>query len=153
MAVFGTEGVRRQAGDVYLVRALGLMAVGLLMLPLGVLLTFLAWWLKTWRSERLRPALVFLIEYVPMFAIGAACIGLSVYLEERFKWPNMIAFAAAIAFMFAIVFPWYRCAYPLIVRALLQASHSALRTGVAVLAIVVTVLATGGVWAFVITPP
>ena len=118
------------------------------MMPLFGLLTLLAWWLKTWRSERLRPALVFLSEYVPMFAIGAASIGLSVYLEELFKWPNMLAFAAAMAFMFAIVFPWYRWAYPLIVRALLQASHGALRTGVAVLAIVVTMLATGGVWAF-----
>ena len=120
-------------------------------MPLFGLLTLLAWWLKTWRSERLRPALVFLIEYVPMFAIGAASIGLCVYLEERFKWS--IAFAAAMAFMFAIVIPWYRWAYPLIVRALLQASRGALRAGVAVLGIVVTVLATGGVWAFVITPP
>ena len=69
MLVFGTETVRRQAGDVVLVQTLGLLAVGLLMLRLAGLLALLAWWLKTWRSERLRPALVFLIEHVPTFAM------------------------------------------------------------------------------------
>src|SRR5215470_17096064 len=80
MAVFGTHAVRRQASDVFLMRAVGLMAVGLLIVPLVGLFTLLAWWLKTWRSERLRPTLVFLSEHVPMFAMVAASLGLSVYL-------------------------------------------------------------------------
>jgi hypothetical protein len=48
-----------------------------------VLFTFIAWWLKTWRGERLRPALVFLNKHVPGFAMMAVCIGLSAYLEHR----------------------------------------------------------------------
>jgi hypothetical protein len=51
--------------------------------------------------------------------------------------------------MFAIRIPWWRWVYPAIERALLRASQAALRARVAVLAIVVTVLATGSVWAFV----
>jgi len=149
MAVFGTHAVRRQAGDVFLMRAVGLMAVGLLIVPLVGLLTLLAWWLKTWRSERLRPTLVFLSEHVPMFAMVAASLGLSVYLEDRAKWPYMLAFAAAMAFTLATVFPFYRWAYPVMKCALLQASHRALRTGTAVLVIAMLVLATGGVWAYV----
>src|SRR5262249_20288888 len=149
MTIFGTDAVRRQASDGYFMRALGMMAVGLLMLPLGVLLTMLAWWLKTWRSERLRPALVFLMEYVPMFAMGTASIGLCVYLEDRAKWPYMLAFAAAMTFTLATVFPFYRWAYPVMKCALLQANNHALRTGTTVLAIVMLVLASGGVWAFV----
>jgi hypothetical protein len=84
MTIFGTDAVRRQAGDVFLMRAVGLMAVGLLIVPLVGLLTLLAWWLKTWRSERLRPALVFLMEHMPMFAMVAASLSLSlsVYLED-----------------------------------------------------------------------
>jgi hypothetical protein len=39
--------------------------------------------------------------------------------------------------------PWYRWAYPAIERTLLRASNSALKVGVAMLAMGVTVLATG----------
>lgn len=151
MFVFGTEAVRRQAGEVYVVRALGLLAALFLLVPLAGLFKFLAWWLKTWKRERLRPALVFLAQHVPLFATLAATMGVSAHLENHFEWPNMLAFAAATALTFAIVIPWYRWAHPPIERALLQASNGVLRIGVMALAIAVTVtiLATGGVWAFV----
>ena len=48
--------------------------------------------------------------------------------------------------MFAIGIPWWRWIYPAIERALLRASHGALRAGV-VLAIAVS---AGGVWAYVL---
>src|SRR5262249_8926785 len=51
--------------------------------------------------------------------------------------------------MFGICTAWYRWAYPAIERILLQASHNALRAGVAGLAIVLTTLGTGGGWAYV----
>ena len=79
----GSEAVRRQAGDVYLVRTLALVAVALVIVVATALFTFIAWWLKTWRGERLRPALVFLNKHVPGFAMMAVCIGLSAYLEHR----------------------------------------------------------------------
>jgi hypothetical protein len=72
MLVFGTEAVRRQAGEVYVMRTLGLLAVVLLVMPLAWFLKLLVWWLKTWNGERLRPALVFLTEHVPLFAMLAA---------------------------------------------------------------------------------
>jgi hypothetical protein len=90
--VFGSEALRRQASDIYLVRTLGLLAAGFAMMAIAGLLAFVAWWLKTWRNERLRPALIFLIKHVLGFAIMAACIGPSVYLEDRFKWPWLLAY-------------------------------------------------------------
>jgi hypothetical protein len=56
---FGTDLMREQAIDIYLVRSLGLVAVTLIMMAMAGILAFAAWWLKTWRGERLRPALVF----------------------------------------------------------------------------------------------
>jgi hypothetical protein len=50
-------------GEVYFGRTLALVAVALVIVAGAVLLKFVAWWLKTWRSERLRPALLFLTEH------------------------------------------------------------------------------------------
>src|SRR5262249_3614248 len=88
--LFGSEAVRRLVAEVYLVRTLGLVAAGLAMMTLGGLLTFVALWLRTWRNERLRSALVFLAEHVPWFAMLAAGIGVSVYLEGHSKWPHLL---------------------------------------------------------------
>src|SRR5262245_39805811 len=115
----------------------------------GGLFAFAAWWLKTWRGERLRPALLFLSQGVPWLAMMAASMGLIMYLENRLKWPSLVASAAACVVPFAIIAPWYRWAHPAIVRVLMQASHGALRASVAVLAIALSILATGEVWAYV----
>jgi hypothetical protein len=50
----------------------------------------------------------------------------------------------SLAVTFAICIPWWRWVYPAIERALLQASHGALRAGV-VLAIAVS---SGSVWTY-----
>jgi peptidoglycan/LPS O-acetylase OafA/YrhL len=55
--VLGSDPVRRQVGEVYFGRTLALVAVALVIVAAALLLKFVAWWLKTWRSERLRPAL------------------------------------------------------------------------------------------------
>jgi hypothetical protein len=144
--IFGSEAVQRQVSDIYLVRTLGLLAVGLVLIAIAGLLAFAVWWLKTWRRERLRPALILLSMHVPLFAMMAACIGMSTYLEDRLKWPTLLAYATTLAVMFAISIPWWRWVYPAIERALLRASHGALRSGV-VLAIAV---GAGGVWAYVL---
>jgi hypothetical protein len=149
VSVFGSDAVQRQAGDVYLVRTLGLLAAGFAIMAIAGLLAFFAWWLRTWRNERLRSALIFLTEHVPEFAMMVACIGLSIYLEDHFKWPTLLAFATTMAVMFAIGIPWWRWGYPAIERVLRRASQGALRGGVAVLAIAVIVLIAGGVWAYV----
>jgi len=144
---FGSDAMRRQAGDFYFVRTLGLLAVVLAIMAIAGLLTFIAWWLKTWRNERLKPALVFLARHVPWLAMLAAGINLSVCLEDRFRWPTWLAFATTWAVTFAICIPWWRWVYPAIEHALLRASQGTLRARV-VLAIAVTVLAAGGVWAY-----
>jgi hypothetical protein len=147
MSVFGSDAVQRQAGDVYLVRTLGLLAAGFAMIAIAGLLVFAAWWLRTWRGERLRPSLIFLTHHAPWLVIASGA-GLSAYLEDRFRWPTLLAFATTMVVMFAICIPWWRWAYPAIERALVRASHRALRAGV-VLAIAVTLLAVGGAWAYV----
>jgi hypothetical protein len=147
VSVFGSDAVQRQAGDVYLMRTLGLLAAGFAMVAVAGLLAFAAWWLRTWRGERLRPALIFMTEYVPWFAMTTAGIGLSIYLEDHFKWPTLLVFGTTIAVTFAISVLWWRSVYPTIQRALLRASHSALRAGVVVLTM--TVLVAGGVWAYI----
>jgi hypothetical protein len=43
MNAFRSEAVRRQAGDIYLVRTLGLVAVVFAMMAIAGLLTFIAW--------------------------------------------------------------------------------------------------------------
>jgi uncharacterized membrane protein len=53
--VFGSETMRRQAGDIYIVRTLWLLAAALV--AISGLRALAAWWLKTWRGERLREAL------------------------------------------------------------------------------------------------
>jgi hypothetical protein len=78
-----------------------------------------------------------------MMALG---IGLLAYLEDRLKWPSLLAYATSLALIFAICIPWWARAYPAIERALLRACHGALRAGV-VLAIAVS---AGGVWAYVL---
>jgi len=144
MFAIPSDSVRQQAGDFYLVRTLGLVTAALIMMITGGIFALAAWWLKTWRGERLRPALLFLSQGVPWLAMMAASIGLIMYLENRLKWPSLVAFAAASVVPFAIIAPWYRWAHPAIVRVLMQASHGTLRAGVAVLAIALSILATGG---------
>jgi len=94
---------------------------------------------------------VLLTEHVPLFAMLA--MGLSAYLENHFKWPNLLAFATAWSLMLAIAIPWYRWAYPAIEPTLQRASNNALKVGVAVIAMAVAELATGGVWAFAMPCP
>jgi hypothetical protein len=64
VSVFGGEAVQGQAGDIYLVRTLGLLAVVFAVMAIAGLLAFIAWWLRTWRNQRLRPALIFLTKHV-----------------------------------------------------------------------------------------
>jgi hypothetical protein len=149
ISVFGSEALQRQASDIYLVRALALLAAGFAVMAVAGLLAFAAWWLKTSRSERLRPALILLTEHVLWFAMSVAGIGLFISLEDHFKWPALLAYATTFAVTFAIGIPWWRWLYPAIERAILRASHGALRAGVAVFAIAVTVSVAGGVLVYV----
>jgi hypothetical protein len=109
--------MRQQAIDIYLVRSFGLVAVTLIMMAMAGALAFAVWWLKTWRGERLRPALVSLTQGVPWFAI----MRLLAYLDHRFFKPNlaslsaaqtMIGFLAMLAVtsaaMVTICIPWWR---------------------------------------------
>jgi len=91
-------------------------------------------------------ALIFLTEHVLWFAMSVAGIGLFISLEDHFKWPALLAYATTSAVTFAIGIPWWRWPYPAIERAILRASHGALRAGVAVFAIAVTVSVAGGDW-------
>jgi hypothetical protein len=155
--VLCSDAVRRQVGEVYFGQTLALVAVALVIVTAAVLLKSMAWWLRTWRSERLRPALLFLTEHGWLVMIAAG-IGMTAYLEGRYKWPTLLTSSMNWALMFASGVPWWRWVYPAIERVLLRASHGALRAGVAALAIAVTVLASGGVWAYVYprvvpTPP
>ena len=65
IAIFGNGAVQRQATEIYIVRTLGLLAVAFALMVTGGFLAFVAWWLRTWRNERLRPALVFPSGHVP----------------------------------------------------------------------------------------
>jgi hypothetical protein len=85
MFVTPSDSVRQQAGGFYLVRTLVLVAAALIMMIAGGLFAFAAWWLKTWRGERLRPALLFLSQGVPWLAVIAASMSLIMYLENRLK--------------------------------------------------------------------
>jgi hypothetical protein len=155
MFSFGSDAVRRQANDIYFVRTLGLMAAVLVMMSIGGLLAFAAWWLKTWRADRLRPALVSLAKGPPLFA--TMC--LVAYLDHRFIKPSLPSLSVAQAIIsvsailavttaaiITICVPWWRWVQPVIERAVLRASRGALRAGVAV-AIAVILSAGGGVWA------
>jgi hypothetical protein len=146
--IFGSEAVQRQVSDIYLARTLGLLALGLVLIAIAGLVVFIAWWLRTWRGERLRPALIFLTEHAPWLMIASGA-GLSAYLEDRFEWPTLLAFATTMVLMFAICIPWWRWVYPAIECALQRASRGGLRAGVAVVTIAVIVLIAGGAWAFV----
>jgi hypothetical protein len=77
---FSTDLMRQQAVDIYLERSFGLVAVTLIIMAMAGVLGFAAWWLKTWRGERLRPALVFLSQHVPWLMMLAAFLALDVYL-------------------------------------------------------------------------
>jgi uncharacterized membrane protein len=46
----GSEAVRRQAAEVYLVRTLGLMAASVALMVIGGLLAFVAWWISASRG-------------------------------------------------------------------------------------------------------
>jgi hypothetical protein len=76
-----SEAVQRRAGDIYLVRCLGLVAAALIMMAIAGGLTFTRWLLSTWRRERLRPALIFLAQHMSLLMMVAASSGLS----ERHK--------------------------------------------------------------------
>src|SRR5262249_25942921 len=93
MIFFGSDAVRRRAAEVYLVPSLGLLAAAVALMAIGRLLAFVAWWLRTWRNERLRPALVFLSGHFPWLAGTGTYICLVVYLEDRLTWPHFLASA------------------------------------------------------------
>ena len=44
--VFGNKAVQRQVSDIYLVRTLGLLALGLVLIAIAGLLALAAWWQK-----------------------------------------------------------------------------------------------------------
>jgi hypothetical protein len=46
-------------------------------------IVFARWLIRTWRGERMRPALVFLSQHVPWLAMLAATLALNAYLESR----------------------------------------------------------------------
>jgi len=75
-----------------------------------------------------------------------------VHLGKHFKWPTCSP-SRGLGVDARVGIPWWGWANPAIECTLQRASNSALKVGVAVLAMVVTVLATGGVWAFVTIPP
>ncbi|HET6463654.1 MAG TPA: hypothetical protein VFH33_07625 [Candidatus Krumholzibacteria bacterium] len=109
-------------------------------------IAFARWLIRTWRGERMRPALVFLSQHVPWLAMLAATLALNAYLESRLKWPTLLAFAVALAVMYGIAIPWWRWAHPAIERVILRASLGALRAGV--VALLVSLFVAGGVWAY-----
>jgi hypothetical protein len=116
----GTDFMRQQVGYIYLVRSLGLVAVALVMMAIAGGLAFAAWWLITWRGERLRPALVSLTKTVPWFAT----VCLVAYLDHRFKpilarlavtpavMTNLALLAVSSAVMVTIFIPWWRWSIP-----------------------------------------
>jgi hypothetical protein len=81
-----------------------LLAVAFAMIAVAGLLGFASWWLRTWCGERLRPALIFLTHHAPRSVIASGA-GLSAYLEDRFEWPTLFAFATTLAVVFAICIP------------------------------------------------
>ena len=105
MFITPSDSMRQQASGFYLVRTMGLVAAAVIMMIAGGLFAFAAWWLKTWRGERLRPALLFLSQGVPWLAMMAVSIGLIMYLENRLKWPSLVASAVACVVPFAIIAP------------------------------------------------
>jgi hypothetical protein len=76
------------------------------MIAIAGLLAFVAWWLKTWRSERLRPALIFLTEHVsglcqrtaswhsndcdpPTDAATTSAVGPSLFASQTLWWTSL----------------------------------------------------------------
>jgi hypothetical protein len=124
------DAVRQQANDIYLVRTRGLLAAVFVMMAIGGLLTFAAWWLKTWRGERLRPALMFLTKGLPLFA--TMC--LVAYLDHRFKailallgatsavMASLALLVVTSAVALAICITWWHWVNPAIERAVARAN-------------------------------
>jgi len=74
LLVFGSDAVRQQVFDVYLVRSLGLVGAALVMATVAGLLTFVAWWLRTLPGERLRSAHAWSAKTLPPIGIMGAAI-------------------------------------------------------------------------------
>jgi hypothetical protein len=81
LLAFGSNAVREQVGDVYLVRSLGLVAAVLVMAIVAGLFTFAAWWLRTTPGERLRSA--WSAKALPPIAIIGAAMTAGVMIETR----------------------------------------------------------------------
>jgi hypothetical protein len=121
----GSDTLRKQANDVYFIRTLWLLAAALTIVTVVGALTLTKWWLKTWRQERLRPALAFVSELVASVTLMAACVGVGEYLEKHLKWPLLLAFVVSLVVAVALSIPYWRWAVPAIRRALLRSSDQA----------------------------
>src|SRR5215467_2949222 len=79
--VLGSDAVRQQVIDVYLVRTLGLVAVALVMVAIAGFLTCVAWWLRTVPGEHLRSAQAWSANTLPPIAIMGAAITAGAMIE------------------------------------------------------------------------
>src|SRR5262249_4002189 len=102
----GSDALRKQANDVYFIRTLWLLAAALIIMAIAGALMLTKWWLKTWRRERLRPALVFVAEQLATVTLITACVGVGEYLEKHLKWPGLLAFAVSLIVAVALSFPY-----------------------------------------------
>jgi hypothetical protein len=121
----GSDALRKQANDIYFIRTLWLLAAVLIIMAVAGALTLTKWWLKTWRRQRLRPALAFVSEQVASVTLMAACVGVGEYLEKHLKWPLLLAFVVSLVVAVALSIPYWRWAVPAIRRVFLRATDQA----------------------------
>jgi len=110
LLVFGSDAVRQQVFDVYLVRSLGLVGAALVMATVAGLLTFVAWWLRTLPGERLRSAHAWSAKTLPPIGIMGAAITAGAMIEHRVTGRSVLVECATMIVGMLLIGAYWRIA-------------------------------------------
>jgi len=110
LLVFGSDVVRQQISDVYLVRGLGLMGAALVMATVAGLFTFVAWWLRTLPGERLRSAPAWSAKALPPIGIMGAAITAGAMIEYKVTGRSILVQCATMIVGMLLIWAYWRIA-------------------------------------------
>ena len=110
LLVFGSDALRQQVSDVYLVRCLGLVGAALALATVAGLFTFVTWWMRSLPGERLRSARAWSAKTLPPIAIMGAAITAGAMIEYKVTGRSMLVQCATMIVGMLLIWAYWRIA-------------------------------------------
>ena len=110
LLVVGSDALRQQVSDVYLVRCLGLVGAALALATVAGLFTFVTWWMRSLPGERLRSARAWSAKTLPPIAIMGAAITAGAMIEYKVTGRSMLVQCATMIVGMLLIWAYWRIA-------------------------------------------